>query len=69
MNLVRYLLRMRCMLLGNTFVPMFNSRVPNGTAGPVMIICLLINRRLQSKNHLVHSDKNLTTVPKHMKLV
>ena len=33
------------MLLGNSFEPRSNSRVPNGTAGPVMITCLSINRR------------------------
>ena len=35
------------MLLGNSFEPRSNSRVPNGTAGPVMITCLsiIINRR------------------------
>ena len=27
-----------------------NGRVPNGAAGPDMIICLSINRRMQSKN-------------------
>ena len=50
MNRVRFLLSMHCMLLGNSFEPRSNSRVPNGTAGPVMITCLSINRRLESKN-------------------
>ena len=45
MNRVRFLLIMRCMLLGNSFEPRSNSRVPNGTVGPVMITCLSINRR------------------------
>ena len=36
------------MLLGNSFELRSNSRVPNDTAGPVMITCLSINRRLQS---------------------
>ena len=38
------------MVLGNSLEPRSNSRVPNSTAGPVMIICLSINGRLQSKN-------------------
>ena len=38
------------MLLGNSFEHRFNSRAPNGTAGPVMIICLSISGCLQSKN-------------------
>ena len=50
MNRVRFSLSMRCMLLGNSFEPRSNSRVPNGTAGPVMITCLSINRRMQSQN-------------------
>ena len=49
-NRVRFLLSVRCMLLGNSLEPRSNSRVPNSTAGPVMIICLSINGRLQSKN-------------------
>ena len=39
-NRVRFLLSLRCMLLGNSFEPRSNSRVPNGTAIPAMIICL-----------------------------
>ena len=50
MNRVRFSLSMRCMLLGNSFEPRSNSRVPSGTAGPVMITCLSINRRMQSQN-------------------
>ena len=45
------------MLLGNSFEPRSNSHVPNATAGPVMVSCLLINRRLQSKNSLTRENK------------
>ena len=58
MNRVTFLLSMRCMLLGNSFVPRSNSRVPNGTAGPVMITCLSVNRRLQSKNQFDERKQN-----------
>ena len=46
------------MLLGNSFEPRPNSRVSNGTAGPVMITCLSINRRLGNrKTSLTRENK------------
>ena len=46
------------MLLENSFEPRPNSRVSNGTAGPVMITCLSINRRLGNrKTSLTRENK------------
>ena len=50
MNRVRFSLSMRCILLGNSFEPRSNSRVPNGTASPAHLFIRSINRRLQSKD-------------------
>ena len=46
------------MVLGNSFEPRSNSHVPNGTAGPVMITCLSINRRFcNRKTSLTRENK------------
>ena len=57
-NRVVFLLSMLCMLLGNSFEPRSNSRVPNSTAGPVMITCLSINGRFcNRKTSLTRENK------------
>ena len=47
------------MLLGNSFELKSNSRVPNGTAGPVMITCLSINRRFCNRKTCLTKENKI----------